>query len=224
MTYKRIVIFLNLYNLFKKIYHKLFGKYKHCLLYLLSKEIDDEWTILDVGCGRCSPLKEIKKESYKVGLDHYEPYISKSKEQSIHNKYVLGDVRALPFKYKTFECAIATEVLEHLNKEDGLKMLQEMERVAKRKIILTTPNGFLRTYAGPEDNPEETHLCGYTVDELKKIGFKVYGFNGLKVLWTIRNGKAVLRFRVYILFVYLSGVFVYYFPQFAFQLFFFKKM
>jgi len=49
-----------------------------------------------------------------------------------------------------------------------------MERVAKRNIILTTPNGFLRTSAGPEDNPEETHLYGYTVNELKKIGFKVY--------------------------------------------------
>ncbi len=170
------------------------------------------------------PLKEIKKESYKVGIDHYEPHILKSKEQSIHNKYVLGDVRMLPFKPNSFDCAIATEVLEHLNKEDGLRMLQEMERVAKRKIILTTPNGFLRAYAGPEDNPEETHLCGYTASELKKSGFKIRGFNGLKALWTIRNGKAVLRFRAYILFVYSSGIFVYYFPQFAFQLFFFKNL
>jgi len=56
------------------------------------------------------------------------------------------------------------------------------------------------------------------------MGFKVYGLNGLKVLWTIRNGRAALRFRTYILFVYLSGVFVYYFPQFAFQLFFFKNV
>ena len=133
-------------------------------------------------------------------------------------------MRILPFKPNSFDCAIATEVLEHLNKEDGLRMLQEMERVAKRKIILTTPNGFLRTYAGPEDNPEETHLCGYTASELKKSGFKIRGFNGLKALWTIRSGKAVLRFRAYILFVYLSGIFVYYFPQFAFQLFFFKKL
>jgi len=114
---------LNLYNLLLKIYHKLFGKYKYCLSYLLSNEIDDEWTILDVGCGRCSPLKKIKKESYEVGVDHYKPYISKSKEQSIHDKYVFGDVRALLFKTNSFDCAIAIEVLEHLNREDGLKML-----------------------------------------------------------------------------------------------------
>lgn len=125
-----------------------FGKYKYCLSYLLSNEIDDEWTILDVGCGRFSPLRMVKKDSYKVGIDHYEPYISKSKEQFIHNKYVLGDVRALPFKSNSFDCAIATEVLEHLNKDDGLKMIREMERAAKRKIILTTPNGFLPSIYG----------------------------------------------------------------------------
>jgi len=118
---------MNLHKLFKKTYRKLFGKYKYGLSYLLSKEIDDIWTILDVGCGRSSPLRMVKKDSYKVGIDHYEPYISKSKEQSIHNKYVLGDVRALPFKTNSFDCVIATEVLEHLNKKDGLKMLQEME-------------------------------------------------------------------------------------------------
>ena len=42
-----------------------------------------------------------------------------------------------------------------------------MERVAREKIILTTPNGFLPTYAGPRDNPEEKHLSGWTYDELK---------------------------------------------------------
>ncbi len=55
VNYRRTVVFLNLYKLLKKIYHKLFGKYKYCLPYLLSEEINDEWTILDVGCGRCSP-------------------------------------------------------------------------------------------------------------------------------------------------------------------------
>lgn len=62
------MIFLNLSNLLKKIYYKLFVKCKYQLSYLLSliNKIDDEWTILDVGCGSCSPLKEIKKELYKV--------------------------------------------------------------------------------------------------------------------------------------------------------------
>ena len=47
--------------------------------------------ILDVGCGYSSPFRSMRLGSYKVGLDFYEPYISKSKTSSIHNDYVLGD-------------------------------------------------------------------------------------------------------------------------------------
>lgn len=192
---------------------------------LLSKEIDNTWTILDIGCGRLSPLKTVEKGSYRVGLDNYEPYIRKSKKLSIHNKYVKGDVRNLPFKSNSFDCVIATEVIEHLNKHDGLEMIQEMERVAKKKIILTTPNGFLQTYAGPEDNPKETHLCGYSINELKNLGFGVKGINGLKYLWTIRQGRAMLRFRlkIFTLLKDITEVFVYHYPILAFQFFFVKK-
>jgi ubiquinone/menaquinone biosynthesis C-methylase UbiE len=139
-------------NLPKKIYRKLFGAYM--LSSLLSKQIEDEWTILDVGCGRTSSLKGVEKGAYRVGLDIYRPYILKIRRLSVHDDYVLGDAMALPFKSNSFDCAVATEILEHLTKHDGLRMIKEIERVVKKKILMTTPNGFLPTYAGPDDNPE----------------------------------------------------------------------
>ncbi len=45
--------------LVRKIYFKLLGAYR--LTALIAKELQDDWTILDIGCGRSSPLKEIKK-------------------------------------------------------------------------------------------------------------------------------------------------------------------
>lgn len=210
-------------NIVRRIYHKLFGKYM--LLALLAKEFDNGSRILDVGCGYSSSIRLIRKGSYRVGLDFYKPYILKSKRALIHDDYVLGDVRALPFKPNSFDCGVAIEVLEHLNKHDGPRMVREMERVAKR-ITLTTPNGFLPTYPGPNDNPDERHLCGWTVDELKKLGFKVYGLNGLKLLWEIRSGRATLR-RPNIVFALLAGIselFVYRHPSLAFQLFGVKEL
>ena len=147
-------------NFSRVVYLKLFKA--HMLSSLLSKDIKDGWTILDVGCGRSSSLMSVEKGSYRVGLDFYAPYIRKSRILSIHDDYVLGDVRALPFKSKSFDCAVATEILEHLDKHDGLIMIKEIERVVKKKILMTTPNGFLPAYGGPDDNPEERHLCGYT--------------------------------------------------------------
>ena len=212
--------------LLRKTYHKLFGKYT--LSFLLSRQIEDEWTILDVGCGRISSLTGVEKGAYRVGLDIYEPYILKVRGLSTHHAYVLGDGRVLPFKSKSFDCAVATEILEHLDIHDGLRMIKEIERVVKRKILMTTPNGFLPTYAGPDDNPEETHVCGYSVDRLKDLGFRVWGFHGSRTLWMIKDGQAVVRFgstRILSdLFISITELFVYHVPSLAFQLFFMKDL
>jgi len=122
---------------------------------------------------------------------------------------------------------LATEVLEHLSKDDGKIMLEQMEKIARKKIILTTPNGFLPTYAGPDDNPTETHLSGWTVNELRKLGFKVYGLNGLKALWKVEQGQAVIKFkprRVFTILVEISELFVYVHPSLAFQFFLVKDL
>lgn len=215
-------------NLLKKIYYRTFGR--NSLFSLLRKEIEDGCTVLDVGCGRTSCLTGIKKGSIRVGLDHYEPYISKSKIGSVHDFYVLGDAIELPFEANSFDCIIATEILEHLHKQDGLRMIKEMERVAKNKILMTTPNGFLPTYPGPDDNPDEAHLSGWTVAELKKLSFKVYGISGLKALWRIRDGQAVMwltpkRFPVLTAIIAdMTSPLVYKYSHRAFQLFFVKNI
>jgi hypothetical protein len=214
-----------LYNFLKKIYRTIFGAYG--LPSLLSKEIDNDWTILDAGCGRTSALQGVNKGSYSVGLDFYKPYLIKIRGLSAHNACVLGDVRALPFKSNSFDCVVATEILEHLSKLDGLKMLAEIERVAKKKILMTTPNGFLPTYAGPDDNSDETHLCGYDVSELVNLGFRVYGFHGLKVCWTVQQGQAVIRYRpkwLFTLLMEITWLFAFYHPSKAFQFFIIKNI
>lgn len=215
-----------LFDMLKRMYQKIFGPYR--LVSLLSKEIEDNWTILDTGCGRTSPLKEVNKGKYRVGADIYKPYIMKMKTLSAHNAYVLTDVRALPFKAKSFDCIVATEIIEHLSKDDGLKMLEEIESVAAKKIIMTTPNGFLPTSAGPEDNPDEIHLCGYTESELNRLGFKVWGLHGLKYFWTIKDGQSVIRFRlpkiISSLIINISEPFAFHRPSLAFQLFFTKNV
>ena len=207
----------------RRIYLRLLGSYR--LPSLIAREVTGRRRILDVGCGRASPLGLIGMDSYKVGLDFYQPYILTSRESSIHHDYILGDVRLLPFKPKSFDCALATEVLEHLTRQEGPEMIRQMEEVAG-KIILTTPNGFLPTYPGPQDNPDEEHRCGWTVSELTGLGFKVYGLGGWKQLWKVDAGQAVIRFRPRKVFALLAGVtelLVYRHPSLAFSLFCVKE-
>ncbi len=220
---------VKLFKPLKKAYRVTLGR--RSLSVMLSKELKPGWSVLDVGCGKCSALYGIRDRHkiYSTGLDFYVPYIEESKTLKIHDNYVHGNIKNLAslFELDSFDCVISTEVIEHLSKSEGLKMLEEIERIARKKVILTTPNGFLPTYAGPKDNPTESHISGWTTEELKKLGFEVYGLNGFRKLWGIHEGLAtpkLSRPRCLYRLTDISNMITYYYPSAAFQLFFVKHL
>lgn len=73
----------------------------------------------------------------------------------------------LPFKDKEFDVVLFTEVIEHLTKNQGYKVLKELERVGKTVIVSTPAIQF------PEDSH---HISLWTAKDFKKIGFNVHGF------------------------------------------------
>jgi hypothetical protein len=211
-------------ELLKKILYQI--SLRISLPALLQKELRGSRSILDLGCGQSSSLSLIR-DSYKVGLDYFKPYIFKSKMASIHDAYVLADVRYLPFRSKSFQCTVAIEVLEHLDKQEGPMMIRQMEQVTQRKVILTTPNGFFEVYVGPDAlNPAEKHVSGWSVSDLKKLGFKVHGLRGLKSLYKALPGEIVPKFKpegFFYIFACLSQLITYLLPSLAFQLFCIKR-
>lgn len=150
----------------------------------LIKEVSRYNSFLDLGCGKSTPLDGLSKYvRFSIGIDLYLPYLLESKKNGVHNDYVLADVRFLPLKSKCFSVVAAFDLIEHLDKKDGLNVLTEMERIARRKILITTPNGFVQQ--GEQNGVIfQVHRSGYTVEEFKRQGFKVfgYGFKGFEPL------------------------------------------
>jgi hypothetical protein len=73
---------------------------------------------------------------------------------------------------------LASEVLEHLAKHKGKRLLEEIEKVARKMTIITTPHlvgkrGGLRSPEG--FNPYERHIEQLTIRELRSAGYRVYG-------------------------------------------------
>ena len=194
---------------------------KQTLLYLLKKGLKGCYSILELGCGNKSPLKNFNN-NYKVGVDLYAPYIAESKKAKIHDRYIKADVRKIRFKKNSFDAVVLLDVLEHLTKEEGYFLIKRMEKWAKKRIIIFTPNG----YAPQEEYDEnklQLHKSGWKADELRKLGFRVYGINGLKF---IRGERARIRFHPKILWGIISDltqIFTYKHPEFAFQLFCIKN-
>lgn len=146
----------------------------------------DNKTLLDVGCGKGEPARFINRKGryFAVGLDAFEPYLRQCQKDKIHNAYIQGDVRQLPFADNSFDLVICLEVLEHLEREDGEKLLKELERVAKRQVILSTPVGKYKQGVF-DGNPHQEHKYIWNPNEMKQRGYRVKGI-GLRNL----GGKA----------------------------------
>jgi K+ transporter len=67
---------------------------------------------------------------------------------------------------------IASEIIDHLPKEDGYKMMDEIERVSRKLVIITTPIGFMKQEA-TEGNIHQEHQSGWHSTEFTKRGYSV---------------------------------------------------
>ena len=114
----------------------------HKLDYCLQKELKSCDSVLDLGCGPSSPLKNCKNIKYSVGVEAFKPYLDISKKQKIHTNYLPKNILNLDFPKNSFDAVILIEVLEHLTKKDGQKILKLANKWAKKKIIISTPNNF----------------------------------------------------------------------------------
>ncbi len=147
----------------------------------MRKELADCRSCLDIGCGGGSPVRHLQFE-YSLGVEGHVPTLEGAKREHTHNEFFLVEATevGLHFSANQFDCCVALDLIEHLTKADGLKLIGDMERIAAKKILIFTPNGFLPQQSTDGDLQE--HLSGWTADEMKSLGFKVYGMHGLKAL------------------------------------------
>jgi len=136
-------------------------------------------TILDVGCGDGSFIALLNKDKKfeVIGIDAYKPYLAKAKKTGVYKKLILGDVRKLPFKEKSFDIVLCSQVIEHLKKEEGEELIRDLEKTAKRQVIVATTVGFFpyEPFEGKDENPLQVHQSGWEPKEFEKRGYKVYG-------------------------------------------------
>lgn len=209
----------NTKNLVEDIYYKYLPNYTK----ELAKALSDCQSVLDLGCGSNSPIKIVKKlypnNFFSVGIDIHGPSLTQSKKQKIHDRYYQMNVMDIDkhFGNKSFDCVLASDILEHLDKSDGFKLIKLMEKIASKKIIILTPNGFL-AQKDAYGNPWQTHRSGYQTAEMKNLGFEVFGINGWKNLKGVRYHVTLRPKYFWLVMAICSQPFVRLNPQKAFNL------
>ena len=179
--------FLGAYHNFYKKFDESLGPLK---MYLMALTDPLPWvidtsskSILDLGCGQGKPMALVKmrmKVQKSVGVDLFKPYIEQAKREKIHNEYVIKDIRKVKYPNNSFDVVMASHVLEHMSERDAWKVLENMEKIAKKQVLIATPIG--EHYHPAEDgNIWQLHQSAFTPDEFKKKGYSIkkYGWKWL---------------------------------------------
>lgn len=183
-------------------------------------------TVLDLGCGNNSNLIFFRdKIDYSVGVDLYKKYIDESKRRKIHDKYIFDDVNNIDkyFGRESFDAVIAIGLVEHLIREKALNLISKMESLARKIVIIGTPNGFLKQEEYDE-NVFQVHHSGFVENDFKKLGYQVYGMDGPKFL---RGEKGKIKYFPVTFFAVIANILdplLRHYPKFCFNLLAFKKI
>lgn len=146
----------------------------------LREVLSDCSSVLDLGSGARSPVPAAC-DAWTLGVELFEPSLLAAREQRTHDCFVRADLTKVEFAPRCVDAVVMLEVLEHLSKAGGAALLDRAERWARRRVVVSTPNGFV-PQAALEGNPHQEHLSGWEIRELRERGYRARGLAGLKVL------------------------------------------
>ncbi len=98
---------------------------------LLPKDVN---CILDVGCGDGFITNSLPAKFRVVGVD-----ITRASLKYVTKDRMIGSIDNLPFANKSFDLVMANDVIEHIPEGIYARALQELQRVAKKYILITVP-------------------------------------------------------------------------------------
>ena len=98
------------------------------------KSLEKNLTILEVGSGGLGIVPYLNREVTGVDIAFNLPIHPKLRQ-------VKDSVTHLPFRDTSFDIVISVDMLEHLEKKERIKAVDEMLRVARKKIFVSVPCG-----------------------------------------------------------------------------------
>jgi len=118
---------------------------------VVSKHIEPGDTILDLGCGVMGATLDTlewnnnypnRLNNVIVGVDMYVPYLKRIKD--LKNIIALRlNIKDLSiFMDKSFDVVMGLDVVEHVREPIAYELIREMERIARKKVIIYTPIEF----------------------------------------------------------------------------------
>lgn len=148
----------------------------------IQQHVSPDDTVLDLGCGIMQATSDtLTKGELKcktiLGVDVWPKYLD-----VIKSKYPTLKADATDTKFfvdGSFDVVMAIDVLEHLDFQAALNLISEMKRIARKKVIIYTPETFEENTENEQNawglgqNPYQIHRCVLPESLLVELGFAV---------------------------------------------------
>ena len=165
------------------------------LFYWLNRVPVNVEKVLDLGIGRgiAGAMLQLYREPRVLhGVEIHQSYADAASKY--YHRVTVADavdaVKQIPDK--SYDAVICFEMIEHLSKERGRELLDNMERIGKA-VYVSTPSRFF-PQVEYDENVHQRHLSLWTAKEFRARGYQVRGFG--RAQWWLGLIPAVLTPRL----------------------------
>lgn len=147
---------------------------------IVQKEISNDDIVLDIGCGIMQAIDGLSCKMI-LGCDIFPRYLDEIKHK--YPTIVLGVDEIQKFRDESYDIVIALDVVEHVDHQKAIKMIRDMQDIARKKVIIYTPRKFdeneesVSNAWGLGYNEHQRHKCLVSKKELEDLGFNVNNDN-----------------------------------------------
>ena len=140
---------------------------------------------IDIGCGKGTMgalLRNYRPVEYSVGVDAFPPYLVHNANRGYYDDLMLIDLErceSLPFRDKEFDLVLCIEVVEHLERNNALRIIDELGRIGRRAIVSTPSVEVPRPAL--DGNPWQRHRCVITRKDFRDHGYEVNGVGPMRI-------------------------------------------
>ncbi len=134
-------------------------------------------TVLDLGCGNGNPFIGADIPLL-VGVDIWKNKFNMPEYDEIY----FHDIRKINqlFPEKSFDVVTAIDTIEHLEKEEGYKLIRDAEKIAKKKVIFFTPKKWDKNKEAVVNkkywsygNPNNYHKSHWKEEDFTSRGYEI---------------------------------------------------
>jgi 2-polyprenyl-3-methyl-5-hydroxy-6-metoxy-1,4-benzoquinol methylase len=145
---------------------------KHLIPKFVKNEITTNDTVLDICCGIGEITRKIKAKNFTC-VDIYRPYLEKYHHYKPDRTFINCDVTMVNklFLDNSFDIVLAIDAVEHLDKNKAIKLIKDLEKIARKKLVIFTPEPIEKDICVNEAH-EAWGISGGEKYQIHKCSFK----------------------------------------------------